>query len=55
MNPDRIKKQKDGTQLYMKLGSDKQYLHILVVKFEDTEIKLITYFKTSKTDKYLHE
>ncbi len=37
----------------MKLDKDKKYLHILVIKFQDTDIKLITYFKTSKVRKYL--
>jgi len=53
LHPNKIVDQEDGVKLYMKLDEGKKYLHVLVLKFKGENIKLITYFKTSKIEKYL--
>lgn len=49
-NPDSINHQLDGIDCYKKVIGT--YIHMLYVKMEGNDYKLITYIKSSKIDKY---
>lgn len=50
-DPDAIENQSDGIDCYKKIIGN--YIHLLYVKIEWTDYKLITYIKSSKIKKYI--